>query len=222
MRFFDILFSGLALIILSPIFLCVALILKFTGEGEIFFKQERVGQFGKKFQILKFATMLRDSPNLGTGSITSKDDPRILPFGKYLRITKINELPQLVNILKGDMSIIGPRPHVKRDLQGIPDDMLGCVLKLRPGLSGVGSIMFRNEEIILQNFVEPRQFYDELIAPYKAELEIWYFNNKSIILYFKLIALTIFIVIFRSNKIITTFLPTIPKPEKSLKYYLDK
>ena len=113
-RFFDIFFSGLALIVLSPLLVPVVIILKFTGEGEVFYLQDRVGKDGKIFKLMKFATMLKDSPNMGTGTVTVKDDPRVLPFGKFLRKTKINELPQLLNILKGDISIIGWRPQTKK------------------------------------------------------------------------------------------------------------
>ena len=109
-RFFDILFSGIAILILSPLFIVVILILRFTGEGEIFFLQDRIGKGGNKFKLFKFVTMIKNSPDMGTGTITIKNDPRILPFGKFLRKTKINELPQLLNIFFGDMCIIGPRP----------------------------------------------------------------------------------------------------------------
>ena len=102
-RFFDILFSSLAILVLSPLFIPVILILKFSGEGEVFYKQKRVGKSMKEFDLLKFATMLKDSENLGTRDITIANDPRILPFGKILRKTKINELPQLINILFGDI-----------------------------------------------------------------------------------------------------------------------
>ena len=104
-RFFDIIFSGLALLVLSPFFVIIILILKFSGEGEVFFFQERIGKDGKLFKLYKFATMLKDSPNLGTGTVTIKEDPRVLPVGKFLRKTKINELPQLINILIGKFTI---------------------------------------------------------------------------------------------------------------------
>ena len=109
-RFFDIFFSGLALLVLSPLFIILILILRFSGEGEIFFLQERIGKDNKPFMLFKFATMLKNSPHIGTGTITVKNDPRVLPIGKFLRKSKINELPQLINIFKGDMSSIGPRP----------------------------------------------------------------------------------------------------------------
>ena len=106
-RLLDIIFSGLALLLLSPLLVAIFIILKCSGEGEVFFMQERVGRHGELFKLFKFATMLKDSPNLGTGTVTMKGDPRILPVGKFLRKTKINELPQLLNIFFGDMSVIG-------------------------------------------------------------------------------------------------------------------
>ena len=113
-RGMDIVLSFLALVVLSPLLFTTCIILRFTGEGEIFFYQTRIGLGGEKLKIIKFATMLKESPNIATGSVTIKNDPRILPAGKFLRRTKINELPQLINVLKGDMSIIGPRPQTQR------------------------------------------------------------------------------------------------------------
>ena len=107
-RVFDVFFSGLALLVLSPLLVPIVLILRFSGEGEIFFLQERIGKGGQVFKLFKFATMLKDSPNIGTGTVTMKGDPRVLPVGKFLRKTKINELPQLLNIFFGDTSVIGP------------------------------------------------------------------------------------------------------------------
>ena len=109
-RFFDILFSGVALLILSPLLVPIVITLRLTGEGEVFFLQERIGKSGEKFKLCKFATMLKNSPNIGTGTVTMRGDPRVLPVGTFLRKTKINELPQLLNIFFGDMSVIGPRP----------------------------------------------------------------------------------------------------------------
>ena len=126
-----------------PFIVLLSIILKFTGEGKIFFLQERIGKYKKKFKVIKFATMLENSPNIGAGSITELNDPRILPLGKILRKTKINEIPQLFNVLKGDMSLIGPRPHVERDLKGVDKEILDEILSTKPGLSGVASIFFR-------------------------------------------------------------------------------
>jgi len=203
-RFFDILFSGLALIVLSPLLIPVMIILKLTGEHEIFYTQQRVGKDGKMFGLLKFATMLKDSPNMGTGTITVKGDPRVLPFGRFLRKTKINELPQLINILKGDMSIIGPRPQDKRCFVVFHDVDQENIKKVRPGLSGVGSIIFRDEESYLEkqeSLKEKEDFYDNVISPYKGKVESWYVKHQSIGLYFKLIWLTILAVISPSTKI---------------------
>ena len=129
-RFLDITFSLLALICLLPFLLPIALALKFTGEGEILFSQKRVGKNGKLFNLFKFATMLKNSPNLGSGTVTLKDDPRVLPFGGFLRKTKINELSQLINILRGDMSIVGPRPQTPRCFDVFPLEYQNTIKKV--------------------------------------------------------------------------------------------
>jgi lipopolysaccharide/colanic/teichoic acid biosynthesis glycosyltransferase len=202
-RFFDIFFSGLALLLLSPLLIPIIVILKFTGEGEIFFVQERVGRNGEMFGLLKFATMLKNSPNLGTGTITVKGDPRVLPFGKFLRKSKINELPQLINILKGDMSIIGPRPQHIRNFKAFDIEDQKNIKKVKPGLSGMGSILFRNEEAIMDrdDIIDKEYFYDNVISPYKGKVESWYVENRSIFLYFQLIWLTMLIVVFSKYEI---------------------
>jgi lipopolysaccharide/colanic/teichoic acid biosynthesis glycosyltransferase len=200
-RFFDIIFSTLALLILTPLLIPIIIILKFTGEGEIFFIQQRVGKNGEMFGLIKFATMLKDSPNMGMGTITIKNDSRVLPFGKFLRKTKINELPQLINILKGDMSIIGPRPQDIRCFVVFNKEDQENIKKVRPGLSGIGSIVFRDEETIMDKIADKKNFYDNVISPYKGKLESWYFKHKSIGLYFKLIWLTIYVVIKPDAKI---------------------
>ena len=218
-RLFDILFSGLALLVLSPLLISIMIILKLTGEGEIFYVQQRDGKDGKMFGLLKFATMLKDSPNLGTGTITVKGDPRVLPVGKFLRKTKINELPQLLNILKGDMSIIGPRPQDKRCFVVFNKEDQENIKKVRPGLSGIGSIIFRDEEEIMSSkeIEDKVAFYDNVISPYKGKVESWYIKNQSLGLYFKLIYLTLLIVvipeyIIHFNKLFKDF----PEPPKEL------
>ena len=219
MRFFDILLALIALLVLAPILIIVMIILRFSGEKEIFFRQKRIGQNGEKFIIFKFATMLKESPNMGTGTITSKDDPRILPVGRILRKTKINELPQLFNILNGSMSIIGPRPHAETDLKGVDPEILNLVLQLKPGLSGAASLIFRNEERLLQSFEEPRQFYDMEIAPYKADIEHWYYDNRNFLLYWKLIILTLLSLVFNEHALVRVFLKDVPKPPLSLQKF---
>jgi len=141
-RFCDIFFSGLALLILSPFLIPIMIILRLTGEGEIFYKQMRVGKDGEMFCLYKFATMLKDSPNIGSGLLTVKNDPRVFHFGSILRKTKMNELPQILNILLGDMSIVGRRPQVKIHFDLYPDHIRTELIKTKPGLTSIGSIVF--------------------------------------------------------------------------------
>lgn len=212
-RFFDILFSGIAIIILLPFMIPIMIGLKLTGEHDIFYGQIRIGKGRKEFKLWKFATMLRKSPNMAGGLYTSKNDPRMLPMGKFLRKTKINELPQLLNIFCGQMSVIGYRPTVKEHFEGYPEECKLVLEKSVPGLSGIGSIVFRNEEEILQNFEDKKSFHQNVIAPYKATLEVWFIQHKSLWLYFKLIFMTIRAVLNpSSNKWRTAFndLPPIP------------
>ena len=195
-RIFDIVFSGIALVLFSPLLLPLMFILRVTGEGEIFFLQSRVGRGGKNFKLYKFATMLKDSPNMGTGTVTVKNDPRVLPMGGFLRKTKINELPQLINIFNGDMSVIGPRPQTQRCFDAFPLSSQNEIIKVRPGLSGIGSIVFRNEEDMMHANNDPDKFYDEIVMPYKGSLEEWYVANQNIRTYFSLIGLTVWVVLF--------------------------
>ncbi len=216
-RFFDVLFSGLALIVFSPFLIPVAILLKFTGEGEIFYTQQRVGKEGVMFGLLKFATMLKDSPNLSTGTVTVKDDPRVLPLGKFLRKTKINELPQLINIFLGNMSVIGPRPQTRRCFDVFPQASQEAIKKVKPGLSGIGSIVFRDEESMLHDHeVDRVAFYDDVIAPYKGKLEEWYEEHQSLYTYFALLLLTIWAVLFSKMNILKKIFPDIPPPPKEL------
>lgn len=202
-RFFDILFSLIAVIILLPFMIPIMIGLKLTGEHYIFYEQERIGKGGKPFKLLKFATMLKDSPNLAGGLYTSENDPRILPMGKFLRKTKINELPQLLNILKGDMSIIGYRPQVKKQYDSYPGEVREALAKSRPGLSGIGPIVFRSEEQILQKFStheERDAFYKNVITPYKGQLEVWFSKHRNVLMYFRLIFMTVEVVLNPENK----------------------
>ncbi len=215
-RFFDIFFSGLALLVLSPLLIPVAIILKFSGEGEIFFAQQRVGLNGKMFNLLKFATMLKDSPNIGTGTVTLRDDPRVLPIGGFLRKYKINELPQLLNIFLGDMSVVGPRPQTQRCFEAFSDDVQNEIIKVRPGLSGIGSIIFRDEENLLHDANDPMVFYDTIIAPYKGEVEKWYIHNASLVNYFLIIFVTAWVVLFSKSRIVWKAFPSLPAPPKEL------
>jgi len=216
-RIFDILLSGLALIILAPLLLPIMVILRFTGENKVFYLQERVGKNGKMFSIWKFATMLENSPNMANAYITTHGDPRVLPFGRFLRKSKINELPQLVNILKGDISVVGPRPQVKAHLELYPKDKLEDVLSIQPGLTGIASLFFRDEEtMISRSGMEPKEFYKAYIAPYKADLEIWYKANQNLYTYFMLIVLTAWSVVFSDSKLYLKVFKDLPIPPKEL------
>lgn len=215
-RLFDIVFSGLALLVLSPLLLPIMLVLRLSGEGEVFYVQERLGRGGKSFGLYKFATMLKNSPSLGTGTVTVKGDPRVLPVGRFLRKSKINELPQLLNIFKGDMSVIGPRPQTRRCFNAFPASSQAEIIKVRPGLSGVGSIVFRDEEELMHASQNPEQFYDEVIMPFKGALEEWYVANAGFRTYLGCILVTAWVVLNpRSNLVWRTF-PGLPTPPPQL------
>lgn len=216
-RAFDVLFSSLALLVLAPVLVPVMVILRFTGEGEIFYVQTRVGRGERHFGLYKFATMLKDSPNIGTGEITVKNDPRILPFGQFLRKTKLNELPQLLNILKGDVSVVGPRPMVPSTFAHYDPDARRKLCEIRPGLTGVGSIIFRDEERFLDDRSDPVRFYREVIIPYKTELELWYIERRSLWLYFVVIGLTAWVVVFPSSRLPWKVLRGLPEPHPELR-----
>jgi lipopolysaccharide/colanic/teichoic acid biosynthesis glycosyltransferase len=214
-RVFDIFASGLAILVFSPLLIPLVVLLRCTGEGEIFYLQQRVGRGGKLFNIFKFATMLKDSPNLPGGDITVGRDPRILPMGQFLRKTKLNELPQFLNVFAGDMSVIGPRPLTPRVAAMFPSKHWETVAKLRPGLSGIGSIVFRDEEYLLDNAPDRHAAYAAAITPYKMALEGWYAKNQSVWLDIKLIALTV-AVIFRPQTRPEALLKNLPSPPDAL------
>ncbi len=198
-RALDILFASLALLILAPLLLPICLILRFSGEKEVLYLQPRVGKNQSIFYLYKFTTMVKNSSDFGSGDITIKDDPRVLPFGKLLRKTKINELPQLLNIIFGDMSIVGPRPLVKKTFDKYENNCID-IASVKPGLTGIGSLIFRDEESILDKSNDPIKFYFDEIHPYKGTLEVWFVKNMSIKLYFQVILLTVWVLLFpRSN-----------------------
>ena len=215
-RFLDVVLSFLALVILAPFLLPVVIILRFTGEGEVFYIQERAGRGGDSFGLYKFATMLKNSPNIGAGEITVRGDPRVLPFGQFLRKTKLNELPQLWNIFIGDMSVVGPRPMVLNTYAHYPEEARQKLNTIRPGLTGVGSIVFRDEERYLADRDEPMEFYREHIIPYKSDLELWFVKNNTLWLYIKIIFDTAWVVVFPSSTIVDKAFDDIPSLPDSL------
>lgn len=219
-RFFDILLSGIAIIILLPFMIPIMIGLKLTGEHDIFYKQERIGKGGKPFSVLKFATMLRNSPNMAGGVLTQKNDPRILPMGKFLRKTKINELPQLVNIFIGQMSVIGPRPQAKRHYDLYSAEVKSAIDTVAPGLSGLGSVAFRDEEDMLNAVTDRDHFHDTIIAPYKGALEVWFVQHRSVAVYFKLIWLTVLAVLKPSSKAWRKAFKNLPPVPAELEQYI--
>jgi lipopolysaccharide/colanic/teichoic acid biosynthesis glycosyltransferase len=219
-RFFDILFSSIAIIILSPILLVIIIVLRFSGEGEIFYRQQRIGKGGKPFGVFKFATMVKNSSSMGTGFITTKNDPRVLPVGRFLRKTKLNEVPQIFNIFLGDMSIVGPRPQVGRHFEIYSENVKQELNKIRPGLTGIGSIFFRDEESILEKnkHLSYEECYSQLIAPYKGQLELWYIKHRSVWLYFVLIFLTAWVVVFPDSGTRLGIFKDLPVPPPELSF----
>ena len=211
-RTFDIIVSFLALLILSPLLLPVSLILLLTGEHYVFYFQQRIGRHNKTFGIWKFATMLKNSPNMTGGLHTTRRDPRVLPFGHFLRITKINELPQLLNILLGDMSIVGPRPLVDKTFDPYPEHIKRTIYNVRPGLTGIGSIVFRDEEKLLSNStMSVAEFYATYIAPAKGELELWYQRKRSFSTDILLIFLTAWVIVFPKSRLLYRIFKDLPE-----------
>jgi len=211
-RMLDIVIALIALAILFWPCAIIAIILRFTGEGEIFFLQERIGKNGKPFQIYKFATMLKDSPNLGGGDITTGGDPRILPLGNFLRKTKINELPQFLNVLGGSLSVVGPRPLTPKVFALFPKEYQEILNDIPPGITGVSSIVFRDEEGILQ--ASTKDFltcYKEDIVPYKTKLELWYRDRRSVFINIALVFLTVWVIIAPRSDLYRKLLPDLPK-----------
>lgn len=216
-RFFDIFFSFIALCVLLPLLIPITIGLLLTGEHYVFYFQKRIGYKNKPFFIWKFATMLKNSPNIGTGLHTTRKDPRILPMGNFLRKTKINELPQIINILKGDMSIIGPRPLVDKTFEPYPDHVKAVIYNVKPGLTGIGSIVFRDEERLLSETKLPLQdFYKSHISPYKGELELWYQKQLSFYTDFMLVFLTAWVIISPDSQLVYRLFKDLPVRPLSL------
>ncbi len=211
-RLFDLLAAGALLLLLLPLLLPLMLLLRLTAEGEVFYFQRRIGRNGEPFYIWKFATMLKDSPNMGAGTITLRNDPRVTPVGRFLRKTKINELPQLVNVLRGDMSFVGPRPLVERAFRAYLPEVQARIGLVRPGITGVGAIVFRDEEKwISRSDMAPSAFYDKHIAPYKGELEMWYLDRRSFRLDLLLFMITIWVVFHPRSEAVFRVFSSLPQ-----------
>ena len=190
-RFFDFTVACLGLLIFSPVLFIVSLVIKLTSVGPVFFCQERVGRYGKIFKLVKFRTMVTNAENKGTGPVTISGDPRITSIGKFLRKWKLDEIPTLWNVLKGDMSFVGPRP----DVPGYADKLVGesrRVLEMRPGITGPATLKYSNEEKLFAEVENPKNYNDEVIFPDKVKINLEYMDNWSLWTDIKIIFKTIF------------------------------
>lgn len=177
-RGFDVLASLAGLVLLSPVLAVVALAIKLTSPGPVFFRQERVGRGFRRFEILKFRTMVPDAPKLG-GQLTAGEDPRITRVGRLLRKIKLDELPQLINVVKGDMSFVGPRPEVPRYVEIFRDDYRE-LLTVRPGITDLASLKYRDESEVLGRSSDPETTYVEQVLPEKIALGKQYLRRSSL------------------------------------------
>jgi len=190
-RLFDLFWATLGLVVLSPLFLVVAVWIKLDSAGPVFFRQTRVGRFEKPFRIYKFRTMVADAEKKGL-QLTAGKDPRITRSGEFFRRTKIDELPQLINVVKGEMSLVGPRPEVPKYVEYYPDEAKKIVFSLRPGITDYAAILFRNENEILEGSDDPEKAYVQEILPEKVSLYLKYASGRNLWIDFLLILGTLF------------------------------
>ena len=188
-RLSDFVFSFICLVVILPILLLIAIAIKLTSKGPVFFKQVRVGKNGTDFTLLKFRTMQVNADNKGLLTVGGRD-ARITPLGYYLRKFKIDELPQIINVLKGEMSIIGPRPEVRRYVD-LYNQEQRRVLKVLPGITDYASIAYRNENELLAGAADPEYLYIHEIMPRKIELNATFITNRNLKEYFNIIFKTV-------------------------------
>jgi lipopolysaccharide/colanic/teichoic acid biosynthesis glycosyltransferase len=189
-RLFDLFFSSMGLLVLWPLFLVIAILIKQDSSGPVFFQQKRVGRGFKVFNLYKFRTMVADAPSKGL-TVTTGGDSRITPIGAFLRKTKIDELPELINVLKGDMSLVGPRPEVPKYVEMFKGEYKE-ILKLKPGITDYAAIEFRDEEGILKRYDNPEEGYVKEVLPRKIELYKKYLQERNFLIDIRLIFLTLY------------------------------
>lgn len=194
-RIFDVFFSFLGLLVLFPVWFVIAILIKIDSKGPVFFIQPRVGLNNQDFNIYKFRTMQMESEKRGLLTLGNKDN-RITPVGYFLRRYKIDEFPQLINVLMGDMSFVGPRPELRKYVNHYPQEDL-IVLSVKPGITGLASIKFRNEVELLKTAKDPEAYFISSIIPEKLKLNKEYLKNKSFWFDLKLISITIYEVVFK-------------------------
>lgn len=175
-RLFDLVLASLGAVILVPAWIIIAIAIKATSPGPVLFRQERVGRYGKRFRILKFRTMREGSDG---APITAKGDTRITPVGRLLRTSKLDETPQLLNVIRGEMSLVGPRPEVPQYVDLYPDVARARILSVRPGLTDPATLAFRNEELVLARHADPLRAYREVILPQKVSAYVEYVKNRT-------------------------------------------
>lgn len=197
-RVVDFLFSFIGLILLSPIFLIIAVLIKFSSIGPIFYKQLRIGLNGAEFEVYKFRTMRLNADKSGLITVGGRD-PRVTSIGYFLRKYKLDELPQLVNVLSGDMSLVGPRPEVKKYVDLYTQEQRK-VLSIRPGISDWASIYYRDENVILGKSTDPEKDYIEKVMPDKLHYNLIYIHNYGVVEYFKIIFTTIWYIFVPRSK----------------------
>ncbi len=216
-RLADVVVASAAIVVLLPLAIPLFIALRLTGEGWIFYRQKRVGYLNEYFDILKLATMLKNSPNMPGGSITVRKDPRITPLGGFLRLTKLNELPQFWNVLVGEMSIVGPRPLMQVSFDMYAPAVQAVVYSSRPGLTGIASVIFRDEEAFVSaTDRDPVEFYRNVIYKYKGEIELWYHQNRSLTTDLKILLLTAWSLVAPSSALAFEWFPDLPLPPAEL------
>ena len=188
-RFCDIFLSGIGLVLLFPLFLILGIWIKIDSNGPVFYKQERVGKGSVAFSLFKFRSMQIDSDKKGLITVGSHD-PRVTRSGYFIRKFKLDELPQLINVFFGDMSLVGPRPEVRKYVD-LYNEEQRYVLSIRPGITDYASIAFSNENEMLSSVSNPEQYYIDVIMPEKLRLNMGYIQNRNLFQYFKIIAITI-------------------------------
>jgi len=216
-RIFDGALSVILLLIFLPFFLLIAAYLILFGH-KVFFLQKRVGRNRRVFRLIKFTTMQKNSEHVALNDVSYTHDNRYFAFGKFLSKMKLNEFPQLINVLKGDMSFIGPRPLVEETFfDYYPRELQDQLASIRPGLSGIGSIYYADEETLRKKTtISNEEFARKYLFPYKSKLEVWFVNNHSLANYFRLIFLTIWVILFPTRDILFSVFKTLPPPPDDL------
>jgi len=189
-RFFDLIFSALGLIIASPLLVILSLAIKISSPGPVFFRGERIGKNGNPFKIYKFRSMVENAEELG-GPSTASDDPRLTKIGLFLKKFQLDELPQLINVIRGQMSFVGPRPEVKMYVDMMTEEERNTILSVSPGMTDLASLWNFHEGEILKGSADPEKTYLEKIRPEKIRLQIKYVKERSFLLDIKIILKTI-------------------------------